>query len=435
LNIYTPYNAYVNSVLKNDSTKRLPIYVWIHGGAFILGSANEFDGNLIAGMSQMIVVTLNYRLGAFGSFYLPNIPGLSGNQALRDQNLALKWIFNNAANFGGDKSRITLGGESAGSWSVGYHLVYKASWPYFKQAIMQSGNPTQIDIGTELLTADQATLICTSLGALFNCTDSSNLLPCLQNVPFADINTVAYANAVYPPFPKFVQDPNVFDKVPKKLFQNGDFKKCNILIGSNNFEEYFLAGDEIPEFTANLKSGKLNALYGALMKRLSIDLVRADSIIKLYVPIKDRNSNKNVNFYAYFNKIITDYQYRCPTNWLANYYSQSNNTAAYAYLYGQKSAYANWGVDGAVHADDLQTTWAGLISSSLVSKANRLFTEKVVNYWGSFVKNQKPALNNEWPKFKTVSNSNRNLFFLKYGQTKNTIIQMNDPLCQFWDQF
>jgi carboxylesterase type B len=59
-----------------------------------------------------------------------------------DQNLALKWIYKNAYRFGGDKTKITISGHSAGAWSVGYHLFYKKSWPYFRNAILESGGPT-----------------------------------------------------------------------------------------------------------------------------------------------------------------------------------------------------------------------------------------------------------------------------------------------------
>ncbi len=59
-----------------------------------------------------------------------------------DQHLALKWVYDNAELFGGDKTKITISGQSAGAWSVGYHLFYPHSWPYFRNSIMESGGPT-----------------------------------------------------------------------------------------------------------------------------------------------------------------------------------------------------------------------------------------------------------------------------------------------------
>jgi len=91
-------------------------------------------------MNGIIVVTINYRLDALGFLYLEN-SNASGNQGFLDQAMALQWIYDNAFSFGGDNSKITLGGESAGAWSVGYHLFYPGSWPYFRNAIMESGGP------------------------------------------------------------------------------------------------------------------------------------------------------------------------------------------------------------------------------------------------------------------------------------------------------
>jgi len=104
LNIYRPLNSL---------NRKLPILVWIHGGSFVAGSGSLYDGSFLALTQNIIVVTINYRLGAFGFFYLSGTDAV-GNQALRDQNLALKWVYNNAHTFGGDQKRITLDGQSAG---------------------------------------------------------------------------------------------------------------------------------------------------------------------------------------------------------------------------------------------------------------------------------------------------------------------------------
>jgi carboxylesterase type B len=117
--------------------------VFLHGGAFVLGSSSARinDGRNLAAYGDVVVVSLNYRLGALG--FLAGGSGvdqLEGNYGFRDQQLALGWVRSNIGRFGGDPDAITLFGESAGAMSVGAHLVAPGSADLFRAAIMQS-NP------------------------------------------------------------------------------------------------------------------------------------------------------------------------------------------------------------------------------------------------------------------------------------------------------
>ena len=116
--------------------------MFIHGGGLTVGSSvsDWYEPSTLVSLSEIIVVTINYRLDHLGVLYLEDTDA-TGNQALLDQNLALKWIYENAHTFGGDKTKITVSGESAGGISIGFHLFYPKSWPYFRNAIMQSGTP------------------------------------------------------------------------------------------------------------------------------------------------------------------------------------------------------------------------------------------------------------------------------------------------------
>ena len=92
-------------------------------------------------MAGVIVVTIQYRLNALGSLHMADTYA-TGNQGLLDAQLALKWISENARQFGGDSAKITISGESAGAWITGYQLYMRPSWSYFRNAILQSGGPT-----------------------------------------------------------------------------------------------------------------------------------------------------------------------------------------------------------------------------------------------------------------------------------------------------
>ncbi|MCP4303857.1 MAG: carboxylesterase family protein [bacterium] len=118
----------------------LPVMVFIHGGSFINGASSLpiYGGAALAASGRVVVVTLNYRLGALG--FLSGIEALAGNYGFLDQQLALTWVRDTIAVFGGDPDQVTLFGESAGAASIGLHLVAPASRGLFQSAIMES-NP------------------------------------------------------------------------------------------------------------------------------------------------------------------------------------------------------------------------------------------------------------------------------------------------------
>jgi para-nitrobenzyl esterase len=137
LNVWSP---------ANDAQARLPVMVWIHGGAFNIGASSEtrYDGRFLA-RQGLVVVTLNYRLGVFGFFVLPELVtesprGAAGNYGLLDQLAALEWVHRNIAAFGGDPANVTLFGESAGSLSVSVLMASPQAKSLFSRAIGQSGS-------------------------------------------------------------------------------------------------------------------------------------------------------------------------------------------------------------------------------------------------------------------------------------------------------
>lgn len=140
LNIWTP---------DCDNRKR-PVMVWIHGGGYQTGSGAQliYRGGQLAVHGDVVVVTLNYRLGAFGFLYLndliPEHYDVGANNGLLDQIEALKWIRQNIAQFGGDPDQVTLFGESAGAMAIATLLACPAAQGLFKRAILQSGSADQV---------------------------------------------------------------------------------------------------------------------------------------------------------------------------------------------------------------------------------------------------------------------------------------------------
>lgn len=115
-----------------------PVMVWIHGGAFMLGSGSTplYQGNHLVRHGNVVLVTINYRLGAFGFL---NLRGCDSNCGLSDQCMALQWVHEEIRHFGGDPDRVTIFGESAGGMSCGALLSSPRAQPFFQRAILMSG--------------------------------------------------------------------------------------------------------------------------------------------------------------------------------------------------------------------------------------------------------------------------------------------------------
>jgi para-nitrobenzyl esterase len=144
LNVFTPATP------PSDGTAR-PVMVWVHGGGFVSGSGHVpwYDGSHLARSGDVVVVTINYRLGALGFLHLGHLDGElsgSGSNGLRDQVTALRWVRDNIAAFGGDPGNVTLFGESAGAMSVGALLGIPEAAGLFQRAILQSGAASNVQV-------------------------------------------------------------------------------------------------------------------------------------------------------------------------------------------------------------------------------------------------------------------------------------------------
>ncbi|MEZ7942529.1 MAG: carboxylesterase family protein [Halioglobus sp.] len=141
LNIWSPRDH------SSFNAEKLPVMVWIHGGGNTIGTANTYDASLLAGSEQVVVVTINYRLGFFGWMSHPalrtpdrNALDASGNYANLDMIAALQWVSDNIANFGGDQNNVTIFGESAGGRNVFSLMASPLAKGLFHRAIAQSGS-------------------------------------------------------------------------------------------------------------------------------------------------------------------------------------------------------------------------------------------------------------------------------------------------------
>ena len=229
-----------NCLYLNVSTPTLrrhakrPVLVWIHGGGFTQDGALNYDGTKLTA-DGIVVVTINYRLGALGFLAHPALAsrpgGASGNYGLTDQQAALRWVKQNIAHFGGDPHNVTIAGQSAGGVSVLAHLVSRRSRGLFDRAIVQSGA-----FALNQVSLSQAQTFGKTFAGQVGCQDQA--ADCLRHVP-VDSLVNAFPDAAIPG----VVDGKVLTEPIGAALATGHFAQVPILNGVNHNEEWiFVAG-------------------------------------------------------------------------------------------------------------------------------------------------------------------------------------------------
>ena len=242
LSIYRPAGTTPNS--------KLPVLFWIFGGGFEIGWNSMYDGTpwvteSVSEGQPIIVVTVNYRVGGFG--FLPGKEILadgSANLGLLDQRLGLEWVADNIAAFGGDPSKVTIWGESAGAISVFDQMIlydgdntYNGQ-PLFRGAMMNSGSA----IPADPVDCPRAQLVYDTVVAAAGCSSASDTLECLRE---ADYETLLNATNSVPALLSYTSvalsylprpDGTIFTDSPEVLAQEGKFARVPFILGDQEDE-------------------------------------------------------------------------------------------------------------------------------------------------------------------------------------------------------
>jgi para-nitrobenzyl esterase len=225
---------YLNIWRPRASRARLPVMVWIHGGAFIMGAGSfpSYDGAAFA-RRGVILVTLNYRLGRFGTFAHPALRREQAGRpvadfGLLDQIAALEWVRDNIAGFGGDAANVTIFGESAGASSVNFLMTSPLAKGLFAKAISESGGSSG-DLKTFAAAEAEGAAWARAAGVADDDLDALRALPA-DKVWGAPVTTVASP----------VIDGTVVTASTDDAFHAGAFAKVPYLLGANSQEESLL---------------------------------------------------------------------------------------------------------------------------------------------------------------------------------------------------
>jgi para-nitrobenzyl esterase len=243
-------NVYA-SASQGTHAKR-PVFVWIHGGALITGSGAIYDPSAMVADNDIVVVTINYRLGALGWLVEPGLvaaessffqnAGDAGNYGLMDQQFALQWVQRNIAAFGGDPQNVTVGGESAGGLSVTSNLTSTTTAKgLFRGAIIESGAYMLHDLPSQ---AAYGAIFGAGFDAALGCS-ASDEAACLRAAPVASVlaaqSAVFSSNGISPDF-----GTRVLPRALKDALSQGEFFRVPVLQGTNANEGRLFEPGEIP---------------------------------------------------------------------------------------------------------------------------------------------------------------------------------------------
>ncbi|KAJ7016402.1 Alpha/Beta hydrolase protein [Mycena alexandri] len=393
---------------ERTSTKvRLPILVSIFGGGYFLGSGSEWNGTSlvrrsVATKKPMIFINFNYRTGVFGFIGSAQAPSLALNAGLQDQRDALRWIQNNAEAFGGDGSRITITGESAGGSSVHMHLLYPDSQRTFRAGISSSG--TSLGENTPACAwHDRPGGAYNILGSITGCGAGSGSFKCLQDIPFDTflplaLTTYSPPGGGLPPWgPCKGPKGSLIDEYPAKKVIDGDFLNVPIVTGTNLNEGNFLVGttfiDITPQPSIDEENSILSGFIGGQATNFrNVSQETLDKIIDLYAHPTDNLSNSSLSNRAA--QFATDYLFLAP-NRLFLEVASARKQEVWAYSFQQPLA----GFPdflGAFHTSDLYYLDIGFSPVPIGQ-----LTSQLQDFYIAFTNDLTPG--SDWPKYEENS--------------------------------
>jgi para-nitrobenzyl esterase len=337
LNIWTP---------GLDNARR-PVMVWIHGGAFTIGSGSSptYHRGILAARGDVVLVTFNYRLGMLGFLRLKDVTGgkipATGNEGLMDQIAALEWVRDNIAAFGGDPANITIFGESAGGMSIGCLMAMPAARGRFHKAILESG------VGNTSVSLSEANNVAgrflEDIGINSGDIKALRALTVAQlldiemklRVATARPGEAARITATAP-----VIDGETIPGVTSEIARQGAARDIPVIVG-NNLEEWKLFAMMHPDIGEMDEAG--------LIRRLGIFMTaeNARALIAAYRQAREKRGDATTPV-ELLSAIQTDLMFRIPALDLVEA-QRDNGQLAYNYIFTWKSPVLG-GALGACHA-------------------------------------------------------------------------------------
>lgn len=404
LNVFAPREAH---------RSLRPVMVWIHGGAHYSGNAADYDGSALARDEDVVVVTVNYRLGIFGFFFHPSLESEhseGGNYGLLDQRFALEWIQRNIRAFGGDPNNVTVFGQSAGGSSVLAALAAPSFKDLFHRAVIQSGGRL---ITTPLADAQTRAI---AFSAKAGC--ASGDIACLRNLPATRI-----LEAQTPYLSGVTLDGRLLTKPIGLALEEGTFHRVPLMVGITKDEQAFsLAARELEKGPQTPEGYREDA-------EASYGRENAAAILQAY-PVGFLSPSE-AEIRAWHGSRA------CIARWIGNAASKWVSTFVYEFTDDTAPSYfPPMSFDmGAYHTAELQYLFPLYRGSAGVAKPlnakQSALAQAMRRYWGNFARTGNPnsPSTHAWPAYSesdTVLGIGLETSAIPhYGAVRN---------CHFWDR-
>jgi para-nitrobenzyl esterase len=384
LNIWTPAKS---------AKDRLPVMVWIHGGGFTRGFAGtrSYDGEALA-RKGAVIVTLNYRLGIFGFFAHPGLSAesghnASGNYALLDQIAALQWVKKNVAAFGGDPDRVTIFGESAGSWAVNALMASPLAKGLFQRAIGESGGSfspmkalAEAEKEGEKLAASITPAPATDAKTEGGQSSSSQpVLKTLRAKSAEELLKASDSETV-----RTIVDGWVLPQDITTIFSQGKQNDVPLIVGYNADE-----GTTLAPQAANLKAfmfiGGVHQRYGA----------QADALLKIYPASSDEEAVSS--FYSAYRDQAFGWEMR---TW-ARTATQTGHHPAYMYYFSRRPPGPQSAKLRAFHAVEIAYVFGTFVWPFPWDATDKKLSDAITSYWVNFATSGNPNGGSlvKWPAY------------------------------------
>jgi para-nitrobenzyl esterase len=415
-------NVFTTKLGKADAPASggLPVIVWIHGGGNVDGTANDYDGSKLATGGPLgvptVVITINYRLGLFGFLAHPALNAENhpfANYGIMDIQAALRWVQHNAAAFGGDPTRVTLGGQSAGATDTGANMIAPSSAGLFQRAIFQSAPLNALPPLSLGLTRG------TDFGKAAGCGSGADAaaavcLRALSASRILQLQGTAGANGPYVTGPML--DGSIVPISPNTAWSSGRFNRMPILAGNVQDEqtfgvgitEYFSGPPQAPmseaQYVANINAAYSGPEYAG---GPNYPKGTVEAVLKQYPAGEDPQTALN---------LAGSHAGACRNRRIDGLWSKWPDVPVYAYEFNDRhSPYYFPPLPGfaplAAHTIDIQflfPLWHGGIlgvpgasQSPALSADEQRLSDQLAAAWTNFAKTGNPngSGNVPWPRF------------------------------------